>query len=107
MITIKWSEQLILDCGVWLVKLKEIVMSQYKPEAERDNEALTRFTTNGDITLMGLYKATKHNLTMCGRILGHNRMTINRVFYSGIHTSIIVNSSGNLVLLTELNGGVA
>jgi hypothetical protein len=56
---------------------------------------------------MGLYKATKHNLTMCGRILGHNRMTINRVFYSGIHTSIIVNSSGNLVLLTELNGGGA
>jgi len=27
-ITIKWSEQLILNCGVWLVKLKEIVMSR-------------------------------------------------------------------------------
>lgn len=78
-------------------------------ESERDNEALARFTSKGDISLMGLYKATKNNLTMCGRILGHSRMTINRVFYGGCHSAIVIDKTGNLILLAQVQkpGGVS
>ena len=79
-------------------------MSQYKPESQRDNEAIERFIDCEDRSLKSLFRATKNNLTMLARILKVDRNTLRGYVYGDILTFIHRDNNGNFILLSQIGG---